>query len=239
MNIYFTMYRYHRAIIMVIYVLCIIGYIVVPYSVLSKEILSKYQIKQIKKGRLSQHTLNNPGYVRKVRVPKKLPSRSIEYENLIDQIDVYALSIHARKIALPCMISPSFRERLARSNIPIDWVTIIQDASVKHNLDPALIAAVIKVESGFSVKAVSSKGARGLMQVMPKTASELGVIDLFNPSENVHAGSRYLRQQLDRFGCLELALAAYNAGPGAVAKHGGIPPYKETQLFVKKVLSEI
>lgn len=179
--------------------------------------------------------------IKKARAPQKFQVQRTEHENLLDQIDVYTLSPYATRIALHRMVPKSVIERAARGEItlPSDWNDIIKTASERHCLDPALIAAVIKVESGFRQKVVSSKGAQGLMQVMPKTGLELGITNLFDPSENVNAGSRYLRQQLDRFGSLELALAAYNAGPGAVMKYGGIPPYKETQSFVKKVLSAL
>lgn len=114
---------------------------------------------------------------------------------------------------------------------------LITKASEKHSVDPALIKAVIKAESNFNHQAVSPKGARGLMQLMPATANSLQVHDSFHPEKNIEGGVRYLRYLLNLFrGDLSLALAAYNAGESAVAKHRGIPPYRETQLYVQRVL---
>lgn len=116
---------------------------------------------------------------------------------------------------------------------------IITKAANKFNLDVALIKAVIKAESNFNHQAVSPKGAQGLMQLMPKTASALKVDDVFHPKDNIEAGARYLRYLLNIYGGnLTLALAAYNAGEGAVAKYNnGVPPYRETQNYIKKVLA--
>ncbi|ADU50689.1 Lytic transglycosylase catalytic [Thermaerobacter marianensis DSM 12885] len=106
----------------------------------------------------------------------------------------------------------------------------------RHGLDPALLRAVIEAESGWNPAARSPAGALGLMQLMPATARALGVTDPFDPVQNLEAGARYLRQQLERFGDWRLALAAYNAGPGAVEEHGGLPPFPETRAYVEKVL---
>lgn len=114
----------------------------------------------------------------------------------------------------------------------------IDAAATKWGLDPALVKAVIKAESGFRSGAVSPAGAQGLMQLMPGTAAGLGVSDPFDPEQNIMGGARYLKGQLERFGGdVEKALAAYNAGPGNVIKYGGIPPFRETQNYVRKVLT--
>lgn len=109
-------------------------------------------------------------------------------------------------------------------------------AGARHGVDPTLLSAVARAESGYNPDAVSSAGALGLMQIMPSTAAGLG-IDPLDPAQAVDGAARYLAQQLMRFGSVELALAAYNAGPGAVARYGGIPPYPETQAYVRKVLA--
>lgn len=115
---------------------------------------------------------------------------------------------------------------------------LVRQAAEKYGLPPALLEALAQVESGYRVDAVSSRGALGLMQLMPGTAAELHA-DARDPEQNAEAGARYLRMLLERFDySAHRALAAYNAGPGAVEKHGGIPPYPETRTYVDRVLSE-
>jgi len=117
---------------------------------------------------------------------------------------------------------------------------IISQAAERHGLDPDLLRAVIVQESGGRPEAVSSKGARGLMQLMDETSRDLGVRDPHDPEESIFAGARYLRGLLDRWGGdLSKALAAYNAGPGAVEKYGGVPPYRETQRYVRSILARL
>ncbi|MBL5766802.1 lytic transglycosylase domain-containing protein [Heyndrickxia sporothermodurans] len=121
-------------------------------------------------------------------------------------------------------------------NAPKDLDSIIQKASEKYNIPKELIKSVIQHESSFNANAVSKSGASGLMQLMPSTAKSLGVTNVFDPEQNIFAGSKYLKNMLDRYdGDINLALAAYNAGPGNVDRFGGIPPFKETQNYVKNI----
>jgi soluble lytic murein transglycosylase-like protein len=116
---------------------------------------------------------------------------------------------------------------------------VVNTASGHYRLDPDLVSSVIKAESGFNVRAVSPKGAQGLMQLMPDTASKLGVPDPFDPQANVEGGTRYLRELLERYNFdLVKALAAYNAGPLRVEQYGGVPPYHETQAYVARVVKD-
>lgn len=116
-----------------------------------------------------------------------------------------------------------------------DPAVLIEHAARIQQLDPSLLKAVVWQESRGNMAAISRKGARGVMQLMPATALELGV-DATSMSSNIHGGALYLRQQLDRFGSVPLALAAYNAGPGAVLRFGGIPPYRETRNYVSRIM---
>jgi soluble lytic murein transglycosylase-like protein len=115
------------------------------------------------------------------------------------------------------------------------YLPLIEAAAQRHRVDPRLVHALIEVESRFQARARSRKGAMGLMQLMPATARELKVANPFDPAANIDGGVRHLRQLLDRFD-LHLAVAAYNAGAGAVKRFGGVPPFRETQSYVRQVL---
>jgi len=133
---------------------------------------------------------------------------------------------------------PKVDRRPARKP-PVRWEFdgLIGLTARQHEVEPALVKAVIAAESNFDPEAVSRKGAQGLMQLMPVTGSGLGLEDPFQPDDNVRAGTRYLRSMLDRYGDVERAVAAYNAGPAAVDRYGGVPPYPETQAYVRRVLT--
>lgn len=124
---------------------------------------------------------------------------------------------------------------LEATDVPPRYVQLVHDAADRHRVPPHRLAALISVESAWDPRARSPVGAMGLAQLMPDTAAYLSVQDPWNPRQNVMGGARYLREQFDRFGSWDLAAAAYNAGPEAVRRHGGIPPYPETLAYVPKV----
>ena len=133
---------------------------------------------------------------------------------------------------------PPKKNSVTNKNFPKmdNFDNLILAASRKHLLSAALIKAVVMAESGMNPNAKSRVGAQGLMQLMPATARGLGVSDPWDPEQNINGGSKYLRKNIDRFGSIELALAAYNAGPGNVLKYKGIPPFEETQVYVERVM---
>lgn len=129
--------------------------------------------------------------------------------------------------------------RVATRRLPVpdpDLEGLIDRYSSLVRLDPELVQAVIQAESGYNVQALSDRGAMGLMQLMPDTAAELEVSDPYDPAENIRGGTRYLARLLERFGRLEVALAAYNAGPTVVDRHDGVPPWEETRNYVRRVV---
>ncbi len=161
-----------------------------------------------------------------------------EFQSLLD-----SKISQKKEIKNPPILNTQFADRIY-SSTPAepfsrgDIDNLIEAYAAKNDLDSAFVKAVIKQESGFQPEVMSHCGAMGLMQLMPETASSMGVMNAFNPEENIMGGTKYLKGLLDRFGGNKaLALAAYNAGPGAVQRYGGIPPYEETQNYVKSVLA--
>ncbi|MGV2940838.1 lytic transglycosylase domain-containing protein [Mesobacillus sp. LC4] len=162
-----------------------------------------------------------------------LGATATRLEELFDNAQTAVNNFPKQNIAQ--MLPPFQLSKVAGKN-KADFDGIIDQAASMFNIPAKLIKSVIQKESNFNPNAISHAGASGLMQLMPATARGLGVKNVFDPSENIIAGSKYLRQMLDRYDDnLELALAAYNAGPGNVDKYGGIPPFKETQNYVRNV----
>ncbi|MFH1454183.1 MAG: lytic transglycosylase domain-containing protein [Armatimonadota bacterium] len=120
--------------------------------------------------------------------------------------------------------------------VKVDIAPLIEKYANKYKVDPHLVKAIMKTESNFNPYAVSPWGAKGLMQLMPATAKSLGVTDIFDPEQNIHAGTRYIKGLIERMGNMTFAIAAYNAGPYNVKKYGGVPPFAETRNFVRKVM---
>jgi soluble lytic murein transglycosylase-like protein len=146
--------------------------------------------------------------------------------------------VHLPPQAVRGFVSDEVLEEILSPADGVELSRLIEESARRHGLDPSLVLAVVSVESGFRPGAVSPKGAQGLMQLMPRTAASLGVRDAFDPEQNVDAGVRHLEGLVRLYGGdLTRALAAYNAGQGAVARHGGVPPYRETRAYVRRVLA--
>jgi len=157
-----------------------------------------------------------------------------------DEIDPKDYLVPPGVPALPSLPRASVRTPSGRPHgAPEKWSGIVEAAATACRLDPALVAAVIRVESAWQPRAVSPKGARGLMQLMPATARRLGVTKPFDPAQNVRGGALYLSSLAERFGEheVEKILAAYNAGEEAVETYKGVPPYRETREYVRKVMA--
>lgn len=174
--------------------------------------------------------------------PTVIPTRYVEVRRpkTLKPVYVYTYTESAyqqlpRRVILVESVDPFTKEKLT---VPVSLSHLICKEARGYDLDPLIIDILTRHESGFNPTAVSSAGARGLMQLMPETAASMGVTDIEDPVQNVAAGTRYLVMQIQRFGDLQLALAAYNAGPNAVESYGGIPPYAETQNYVYNITSE-
>ena len=189
----------------------------------------------------------------KARTPSPLAPAIVDTRNYLASLgvrSVYELSPGSHRLFVPrgqkSALSP-----LLGSGAPLNghipagrgditarqWEEMIREAGHLFGLEPQFIAAIIKVESNFDHLAISPAGAQGAMQIMPGTQARLGLNDPFNVRANIHAGCAFMRELLVKYGSAELALAAYNAGPRAVDKYGGIPPYAETQAYVRKVMA--
>ena len=171
-----------------------------------------------------------------------LAPRAADAQIYVSRDATGALLLSDQKIDAPIAVysvegAPTIRTTRPRPANASRFDSIVQEHASRQALRPELVRAVIQVESGYNPRATSPKGAMGLMQLMPGTARDLGVRDPYDPEENIRGGTKYLRQLLDKYrGNEDLALAAYNAGPGAVDKHGEqVPPYRETRDYVRKV----
>jgi len=171
------------------------------------------------------------------RVPVKISTNqnAVSFEELLNN----ELSSISEKNGQASNQKPVYNFTTANNALIMNRINqAVETAAQKYNLNPNLIKSVIKAESSFNPYARSNAGAEGLMQLMPSTARVLGVSNSFDINQNIDGGAKYLREKLDQFnGNISLALAAYNAGPNAVIRYNGIPPYTETQNYVKKVLS--
>lgn len=161
----------------------------------------------------------------------------------IKEINSFATRIIGSPVSFEAKVKASFSNlfsEMSSQSAKSKFGPTIEQAAKEHNIDPKIIHAVIEQESGYNPNAISQAGAKGLMQLMPGTAKDLGVKDSLNPEENIRAGTKYLSSLLSHYhGNLTLALSAYNAGPNNVDKYKGVPPFKETKNYVNNIMNKI
>ena len=173
-----------------------------------------------------------------------VPTAEIEHFEAAPNLPPSPLVAKDARNGVPQLSSPFFPaghnlRTVSGATPPVNLDQVVSAASARYRLDPDFVNSVIKAESGFKIRAVSPKGAQGLMQLMPGTASQLGVRNAFDPQANVEGGTKYLRELLERYNFdLVKALAAYNAGPQRVEQFGGVPPYYETRAYVARVVKD-
>lgn len=169
----------------------------------------------------------------------KVNETQINTQSFVDALKASMNEKNVFRLQNTTLDAPPIGKKVSNQNITREQISqIVSKMAAKYNVDEKLINAVIKQESGFNVKAKSKAGAMGLMQLMPATARGLGVTDAYNPVQNIEGGVKYLSNLLKKYnGNVVLALAAYNAGSGAVDKYSGVPPYKETQNYVRSILA--
>jgi len=165
--------------------------------------------------------------------------QAVMYKLMFSMLEKFSQKLDANATPSADTAATTSSSTTASSATPAtgDFAALINQAANKYNVNPGLVQAVVKAESNFNPSAVSSAGALGLMQLMPATAAGLGVSNALDPAQNIEGGVKFLSQLLTHFnGNVKLAVAAYNAGQGAVDRYNGVPPYKETQTYVERVL---